>query len=684
MARLSKRKRHCQAATVASQIARRRREEKRREKYKVPEPEPEPEPEFELDQELVMAEDAFVRLKTAMMEEPVIKYARSCQMSRQTIWRDKRKQQELREAATGSAVITQYFNKVSESETVEEPVTNRTVVEPVPSISDVRTTAIHELKKLLRSSKSAPTGQNLMRHMAVLYFLQLQLKRPWETREALSLVVSESFGKRTETARRIRAWEKSWISVGTIKIGLRGISASAFSWLDDEGVLLAVREYIATVGEKLTSHGLAQAVTQYLQSDMIGCDEVETTLRDEHSIAWKRSISERTARNWLNKLGFAWKDVRKGVYIDGHERDDVVRYRQDMFLPSVQQLFDRGLREWDEDGNIITQVDDIPVGEKEKILVTHDESTFNANDGKRQMWILNDAQPLRQKSRGRGIMVSEFLTPRGRLCVPEHISAEGLLRRQATEYLEYGQDNYWSADKMVKHTLEVAIPIFERAYPGKQAVFFFDNASSHNAYASDALLVSAMNLGPGGKQPVMRKGFIHSKQRPQSMVFEHNHPDVNLRGKPKGIRQILIERDLWRPGMKLDCKPRCQDTTSRSCCARQCLRMEQDFQHQKGSLQEGIEAHGHQVLFYPKFHCELNFIEFFWAASKRYARENCEYSLQGLRDTIPQALASVSDTTIWRFYQKCQRTMQAYRNGCQYGTEAFKDHVYKSHRRKLA
>ena len=32
-----------------------------------------------------MAEDAFVQLKTAIMEEPVIKYARGCEMSRQTI-----------------------------------------------------------------------------------------------------------------------------------------------------------------------------------------------------------------------------------------------------------------------------------------------------------------------------------------------------------------------------------------------------------------------------------------------------------------------------------------------------------------------------------------------------------------------------------------------------------------------
>jgi len=163
------------------------------------------------------------------------------------------------------------------------------------------------------------------------------------------------------------------------------------------------------------------------------------------------------------------------------------------------------------------------------------------------------------------------------------------------------------------------------------------------------------------------------------MVFPENYSDPALRGKPKGIKQVLLERGLWRNGMRLDCKPKCQIQAGADCCARQCLRNQPDFQEQRGYLQEVIEARGYQVIFYPKFHCEPNFIEFFWAAAKRYARENCEYSLQGLRDTIPHALEAVPEVTIWRFYQKCQWMMQAYREGCQYGTVEFKDRVYKSH-----
>lgn len=41
-----------------------------------------------------------------------------------------------------------------------------------------------------------------------------------------------------------------------------------------------------------------------------------------------QQISESTARRWLTKLGYELKDVKKGIYIDGHEREDVVAYRQ--------------------------------------------------------------------------------------------------------------------------------------------------------------------------------------------------------------------------------------------------------------------------------------------------------------------------------------------------------------------
>jgi hypothetical protein len=84
-------------------------------------------------------------------------------------------------------------------------------------------------------------------------------------------------------------------------------------------------------------------------------------------------------------------------------------------------------------------------------------------------------------------------------------------------------------------------------------------------------------------------------------------------------------------------------------------------------------------LFYPKFHCEINFIEYYWEPAKLYARENYEYSLEGLRRIVPEALDSVSPQLIWKYHQKTLRIMQSYRDGYTYGTEEFRNHVYKSY-----
>ena len=425
-------------------------------------------------------------------------------------------------------------------------------------------------------------------------------------------------------------------------------------------------------------------------------------MRDPSTTRRTRRIRARTARRWLKKLGFSYKDVRKDVYFDGHERKDVVEYRNEVFLKAWQQASRRFVI-FNEDGSW-EKPSDLQPGEKPLVLVTHDESTFNANDGKRRLWLKKGEQPLRPKGKGKGIMVSAFSTPGGILKVPDHVPDEELLAnptwpedekgmpiREAIEYLEYGKDNYWTGEKMVEQVARVAIPIFNYVFPDCEGFFAFDNASNHCAFAPDALVAAKMNLMPGGKQPLLRDGWDYSSNRPQSMVFSDDHPDVKLRGKAKGIRQVLLERGLWRErsadGFKfrLICpkthdRPGCDPNLNGECCATALLHSQGDFQEQKGSLQEKIEFAGHSVIFYPKFHCELNFIERFWCTAKHYVRENCVYTLDGLRQTIPASFKSISTASINRFYRMCSRVIDAYTHGYRYGTKEFVDHAYKSHR----
>ena len=125
-------------------------------------------------------------------------------------------------------------------------------------------------------------------------------------------------------------------------------------------------------------------------------------------------------------------------------------------------------------------------------------------------------------------MVSGFLILGGRLAGPDTITnvelaARPLPRWYATEYSVYGKDKYWRGDDIVDHTVKVAIPIFNAAFPSCQAVFLFDNASNHSSYAADALRVKKMNQHPGGKQSILCEGFMHRKGRLQSISFPPNY-----------------------------------------------------------------------------------------------------------------------------------------------------------------
>ena len=74
--------------------------------------------------------------------------------------------------------------------------------------------------------------------------------------------------------------------------------------------------------------------------------------------------------------------------------------------------------------------------------------------------------------------------------------------------------------------------------------------------------------------------------------------------------------------------------------------VQEDFKANKLLLQELIESIGHKVIFYPKFHPELNFIEQYWGAAKRYTQKLCDYTWNGLKETLPSAFDSISLQTI--------------------------------------
>ena len=183
---------------------------------------------------------------------------------------------------------------------------------------------------------------------------------------------------------------------------------------------------------------------------------------------YPRHISLETARKWLHQLGFEILDHKKGRYCDGHERSDVVEYRS----KSLRKII--GLGFLNKNNAPTTDLECPSDDQVSKIVVIfHDESTFQSNDNQKTFWGNKDVQILKPKSKGSGIMVSDFVEEHNgyfRLTAEEFEAAKGnypsLTRHQARAYLEYGENNegYWTSEKFMAQ-IEHAATIAEIKYP---------------------------------------------------------------------------------------------------------------------------------------------------------------------------------------------------------------------------
>ena len=379
-----------------------------------------------------------------------------------------------------------------------------------------------------------------------------------------------------------------------------------------------------------------------------------------------RSVSLRTAIRWLRHLGFKPKSHKKGVYIDGHEREDVVKHREE-FLKTMDQLRQSHKPPpqcEDEEPRVRIEADE---EKKDLILIYHDESIYNTNEGQLWMWAEDDHPALLPKTKGSGIMVSDFVEEHNgylALTPEEHDAAKvkfPTIPKSARVLFEYGADKegYWTGDKFMTNVKD-ACDIAESKYnPAKHSiVFVFDQSSCHKKFDEKALIAKNILVKDGGPRRVRDTVWAGN---PQAMV--------NSDGSAKGLKTILAERGINTARMKAD-------------DMRIVLSNHDDFKHEKTNVEHYVESRGHIALFLPKFHCELNPIERVWGQSKRYCRAYTNFTLVKLRQIINPGLDSVTVDLIRKYFRKARDYEKAYTEGFKAGKQV-EDAVkkYKSHRR---
>ena len=132
--------------------------------------------------------------------------------------------------------------------------------------------------------------------------------------------VSEKYPVSKHTARR---WVKEYQSTEIFSKSKRGIHPKRIWALQDEGV----REIFISTGRKLQNQDLETA-KWFLPTDIL-LNWVNTELLSKAVQERGEEFSMRSLQVWLHACGFEHGKLgTKGVYFDGHERDDVKKFRK--------------------------------------------------------------------------------------------------------------------------------------------------------------------------------------------------------------------------------------------------------------------------------------------------------------------------------------------------------------------
>lgn len=273
------------------------------------------------------------------------------------------------------------------------------IADNTPPTLDDAEKALQKIERLLRPPRDNGTGykksklDSLTRTryesmaMCLRFYLQSSLTFTTASERAAS-----GAGRGLWHARRVRQWLKTFIKSG--RLPLNNYGWWNLSVLEDEDVAEEIKLYLQEQGKYIT----AENIVRFLNKE-----DVRTRL------GISKSISVRTGRRWLRRMGYRWRLEPKGQYFDGHEREDVVHYRNHEFIPKWKAL-EPFMLSWDGDTGLALPLT-LQEGQRQIVVWFHDESTFYAHDRRRLRWVHMDehAVPFK-KGEGVSVMVADFVS----------------------------------------------------------------------------------------------------------------------------------------------------------------------------------------------------------------------------------------------------------------------------------
>ncbi|OAD71700.1 hypothetical protein PHYBLDRAFT_170360 [Phycomyces blakesleeanus NRRL 1555(-)] len=533
--------------------------------------------------------------------------------SRTTEWR-KRKADNDASNTQGSYRLTDkgFFIKVQKEAPIElkESIDSELENIQIDKIAVLKLAHEDVKKEIFPYTRAGPSSQSvdafeLCKLKSVECYLRYRISGA-KTMEASEKASMETWlHKNTYRPAAIRKYAKEYVDFRSIALHQQGKHLRRHSLFSDEDIKSTICKWIQN--QRPESRSLIE-VKKYIDGEIL-----------PRKLGIPGNTSTNTIWKYLHEWGYVFRKNSKDIYYDGHEREDVIAYRQKW--AKRMMVYKKKMATFSENEETVV----LPVlrsDEIEHVLVTPDESTFYANDGKDTMWLMEDENPIRKKGPGMSLMIR---------C---------------------------------------------------KAVFSFDQSTNHKAYGQNALISSKMNLNDKeieDDDPCSLRDTVFVRngvEEVQSMYYEKDEWFAKKSGQwvqnkvkyVKGVRHILEERGLWlekdpyNPIKKwrLDCKSKDASEDSK-CCAHHFLASQPDFMSQKTALHEAVEDSGHIFELYPKFHCECNWIERYWGAAKREARLQCDYTYKSLDKNIHTFLDHAGKLpNIRRYYNRSWRYIEAY------------------------
>jgi hypothetical protein len=320
------------------------------------------------------------------------------------------------------------------------------------------------INKLVKSQKTefvgGPHGLQARRGRTIQTHLELIAKNGRFTIDASERAAEAHGFAAGWGGRQVRSWSRVWLATRTLPQSFRGCHPKVYSLLKDPMIAGELRTYVRShkwamdpaklikfTKSELIPHEAEKYAKHIIDKEMPhGLKQyLELELFPRMHLKVIRGVSLSTARRWLHAEGFRFLRHRKGLYFDGHDRPDVVGYRQQDFLPKMKEYKPRLVHYVV--GDVETELVAQPANfvERRLVLCAHDEMTVQANDAVDQYWVLEDQFRLRKKGAGRGIHRSDVIC-----------STVGHMV-DAGQSMEYGKnyDGYWTGELFVKQVSPV-------------------------------------------------------------------------------------------------------------------------------------------------------------------------------------------------------------------------------------